>query len=51
MRAIAVDWSGRLSGASEFIWRADVEDGRLLRLENGRSREEVIGDLITAARD
>lgn len=33
MRAIAVDWSGRRSGASEFIWRADVEDGHLLRLE------------------
>jgi hypothetical protein len=40
-RTIAVDWSGRASGASKKIWVAEVADAELLFLENGRSRAEV----------
>jgi hypothetical protein len=46
VRVIAVDWSGRLSGAAEFIWLAEVFDGRLVSLENGRDRADVIDHLI-----
>jgi hypothetical protein len=40
-RTIAVDWSGRASGASKKIWVAEVANAELLFLENGRSRAEV----------
>jgi hypothetical protein len=40
-RTIAVDWSGRASGASKKIWVAEVADAELVFLENGRSRAEV----------
>ncbi len=42
MRCVAVDWSGRLTGAEETIWIAAAEAGRLTFLESGRRREEVI---------
>ncbi|MBV9007050.1 MAG: hypothetical protein JO181_20450, partial [Solirubrobacterales bacterium] len=47
VRIVAVDWSGKLHGAAEFIWLADVRDGKLVSLENGRSREQLI-DAVTA---
>lgn len=50
-RYVAVDWSGRLAGAGEFIWTAEVVAGRLVELRNGRSREQVIGHLEELARD
>lgn len=40
-RTIAVDWSGRASGASRRIWVAEVADAELIFLENGRSRTEI----------
>ena len=46
-----MDWSGRLRGAEEFIWSAEVVDGLLVSLENGRSREEVIVHLVATAKD
>lgn len=51
MRAIAVDWSGRLTGADEFIWLAEVVEGHLVSLENGRTRAEVIDHLIAITCD
>jgi hypothetical protein len=48
MRAIAVDWSGRNGGATEFIWLAEVDNGQLVSLENGRNREQLIAHLIAA---
>lgn len=44
-RIVAVDWSGAKSGATRAIWLAQVLDGRLVRLESGRTREQV-GDLL-----
>jgi hypothetical protein len=46
VRAIAIDWSGRRAGADEFIWLAEVDDGQLVSLENGRNRGQLIGHLI-----
>jgi len=50
-RAIAVDWSGVASGGHETIWIAEVADGAITALENGRSREGVIARLIAIAAD
>lgn len=49
-RVIAVDWSGAKVGASSRIWLAEVCGGRLIRLESGRTRREVIAYLIEVAR-
>ena len=38
---MAVDWSGRASGASKKIWVAEVVGSELVFLENGRSGAEV----------
>jgi hypothetical protein len=38
---IAVDWSGKVKGAAESIWRAVVVDGHLVELENGLDRTEI----------
>ena len=51
-RVIAIDWSGAKSGASSKLWLAEVHKCRLVRLESGRGRREVISYLISeAARD
>jgi predicted nuclease with RNAse H fold len=42
VRVIAIDWSGKEKNAAEFIWLAEVVDGRLIDLCNGRDRAEVI---------
>ncbi|MBK7642332.1 MAG: hypothetical protein IPJ19_04685 [Planctomycetes bacterium] len=44
-RTIAVDWSGAARGAERRIWLAEVVEGRLLRLECGRTREELVRHL------
>jgi hypothetical protein len=49
LRVIAVDWSGKRTGAEKTIWLAEVGDGELLRLENGRTREGVASELIELA--
>jgi Protein of unknown function (DUF429) len=46
VEVVAVDWSGAAHGASEHIWTAHVVDGELVTLVNGRSRGEVIDDLV-----
>ena len=45
---IAVDWSGRKDerGQRKHIWLAEVESGRLIRLENRRTRDEVVAVLV-----
>ena len=45
-RVIAVDWSGALRGAERRIWLAEVRDGRVSRLEHGRSRDAIESHLI-----
>lgn len=51
IRVIAVDWSGNANQAHRKIWLAEVRDDELIRLESGRSREEVVDHLIATASD
>jgi hypothetical protein len=46
MDVVAVDWSGAARGAAGHIWSAHVSRGRLIALESGRERSEVVDDLI-----
>ena len=46
MEVTAVDWSGAVNGSSTHIWQAHVVDGELVALHNGRSRQEVVDELI-----
>ena len=48
--SIAVDWSGAISGAPRKICLAEVQSGRLLRVEDGRDREQLVRHLADAAR-
>jgi hypothetical protein len=48
-RIYGVDWSGDAGGGRKTIWVAEVRNGALTRLENGRSREEVTEFLIGEA--
>jgi hypothetical protein len=43
---VAVDWSGRARGEGRHLWTAEAHDGELLRLEAGRTRVEVIDELV-----
>ncbi len=49
MRVYAVDWSGKVKGAEEFIWVAEARDGKLADLRSGLTREKVVEWLINAA--
>jgi hypothetical protein len=49
MRIVAIDWSGAKSGAEKKIWLAEASGDQLLRLECGRSREQVAMHLIALA--
>ena len=51
MRIIMVDWSGRKSGAEKAIALAEVRSGVLVRVEKGRSRNEVLDELRRMMRD
>jgi Protein of unknown function (DUF429) len=46
VRVVAIDWSGKAKGAEEFIWLAEVRDGRLAELRNGLGRAEVVAWLV-----
>lgn len=48
-RILAIDWSGDKRVAHRLIWLCEVENGRVARLENGRSREEIAEHLIEEA--
>jgi hypothetical protein len=47
LRIIAIDWSGR-SGRDQrrMIWLAETIDGQLVRLENGRTRTQIVEVLV-----
>ena len=47
---MAVDWSGRASGARKSIWVAEVTEAGLTFLENGRTRSEVAELVLERAR-
>ncbi len=49
MDVVAIDWSGRATGAERFLWTAHVRDGRLLALEDGRDRTAAIDAVIALA--
>ena len=49
MRCVAIDWSGRATGAAQFIWIAEARDGELVILENGRDRRETVDWVVAAA--
>jgi hypothetical protein len=46
---IAVDWSGARTGAERKLWLAEVSDGGVQRLEDGRSREAMTDELVRVA--
>lgn len=49
---IAVDWSGARADVRKRLYLAEVRSRRITRLENGRTREELVQHLIDcAARD
>jgi len=51
MRVIAIDWSGRQGrDQRKSIWLAEAQERTLVRLESGRTREEVAEYLIDKAR-
>jgi len=43
---VAVDWSGRRTGERRHLWTAEADAGVLLRLEAGRTRDEVVDELV-----
>lgn len=49
MRILAVDWSGKLTGEQESLWLAEVRDGELVALENGRSRGALVDHIVQVA--
>jgi hypothetical protein len=46
VEVVAVDWSGAVKGSATHIWLAHVVDAELVALRNGRSRQELVDDLI-----
>jgi diadenosine tetraphosphate (Ap4A) HIT family hydrolase len=46
---LAIDWAGAKTGARTKIFLAEVRDGRLIRLESGRDRTEVVDHVIDLA--
>ncbi len=48
-RIFAIDWSGAARGAARKIWVAEATDGGVVRLENGRDRDEIADLLIDEA--
>lgn len=56
-RIIGLDWSGRIDAAGQRrhifagVWTRDVDGNTTVRLENGRTREEVAEWLLELARE
>jgi hypothetical protein len=48
-RILAVDWSGARVGEHRAIWLAEARAGRLVRLESGRDREQLVAHLLQEA--
>jgi hypothetical protein len=51
MRILAIDWSGKLKRAEEFLWLADVRDGKLVDLHNGLTRDRLVARVVEIAND
>jgi hypothetical protein len=51
LSVVAVDWSGRAAGERRHLWTAEAHDGEILRLVAGRTRSEVIDELVARADD
>jgi hypothetical protein len=51
VRILAVDWSGRRTGERRAIWCAEAAPDGLVRLEDGRTRDEVADHLLDLAAD
>lgn len=49
MRVVAVDWSGSKGGQRRAIWLAEAVAGELVRLEAGRTREQVADHVLELA--
>lgn len=51
MRVVAVDWSGSLGAAAQrrHIWMATAGQGSVTGLRGGRTRREVVDDLVELA--
>jgi hypothetical protein len=49
LQVVAVDWSGRAHGERRAIWVAEARDGETLRLEDGRTRDEVADHVLDLA--
>jgi hypothetical protein len=47
---IAVDWSGAIAGVRSRLWLAEARERRLVRVERGFDRAEVVRHLIECAR-
>ena len=45
-RILAIDWSGALRSSRKKIWLAEVSGDRLVRLQCGRDRSEIIHHVI-----
>ena len=50
-RVIAIDWSGRrdLNSQRSAIWLAEASPRGLVRLESGRTRDEIVEHLVAEA--
>jgi hypothetical protein len=46
---VAVDWTGRKTGERRHLWVAEAADGELVRLEAGRTRAQVVDELVARA--
>lgn len=51
LACIAVDWSGAKSGERRKLWLAEARSGRVERLEDGRTRAELVTHLVELARE
>lgn len=54
MRFVAIDWSGRKIRPEEKIWVAEVEEGSVVSLRNGRNRDEIrdyLGSYLETAKE
>ena len=50
-RIIAIDWSGAITGAAKKVWLAEAVGGNIVRLECGRTRNQITEHLISLAAD
>lgn len=55
LRFVAIDWSGRVTGSAAHLWLAEARPGddgpELLRLECGRTREQLVDHLVDLLAD